>query len=129
MKLGEYWSKTSGQKYSYTFDDVYFPEIIKHYKELNHLVLVVEMNNEIIGMISGGDLPTGQSWWCLSKFVNSYDGLSEFLIIELAKAINKIDPKIELMNAAEDLGPGGLRFFKERFRPILDLRRFVVKLK
>lgn len=129
MKLGEYWSSTSGEKYSHIFDNIYFPEIIKHYKELNHIVLVVELNGNIIGMSSGGELPNGQSWWCLSKFMNDYDGLSELLIIEMAKAINKINPDIEIMNAAEDLGPGGLRFFKERFRPVLDLRRYLLKLK
>lgn len=129
MELGEYWNKTSGEKYSAIFDRVYFREIIKHYKELNHVVLVVEMDGKIIGLSTGGDLPNGQSWWCISKFMNDYDGLSELLIIEMAKAINKINPNIEIMNAAEDLGPGGLRFFKERFRPVLDLRRYLLKLK
>jgi uncharacterized protein len=129
MELGEYWNKTSGEKYSAIFDRVYFREIIKHYKELNHIVLVVEMEGKIIGLSTGGDLPNGQSWWCISKFMNDYDGLSELLIIEMAKAINKINPNIEIMNAAEDLGPGGLRFFKERFRPVLDLRRFLLKLR
>lgn len=129
MKLGDYWSNTSGQKYSYIFDNTYFHEIIKHYQELNHLVLVVEIDDEIIGMVSGGELPNRQSWWCLSKFMNDYDGLSELLIVELARKINEINPKIELMNAAEDLGPGGLRFFKERFRPVLDLKRYLIKLR
>jgi uncharacterized protein len=129
MKLGEYWSNTSGEKYSQIFDGVYFREIIKHCKELNHIVLLVEVDGKLVGMSSGGDLPNGQSWWCLSKFMNDYDGLSELLIIEMAKAINKINPNIEIMNAAEDLGPGGLRFFKERFRPVLDLRRYLLKLR
>jgi hypothetical protein len=128
MKLGEQWSNTSGQKYSYIFDDVYFHQIVKYWHKLEHLILVVEEKDQIIGMVSGGELPTGQSWWCLSKFINEYDGLSELLVVELAKEIHKINPSIELMNAAEDLGPGGLRFFKERFRPVLDLRRYVIKL-
>jgi len=97
--------------------------------ELDHLIIVVEVDEEIIGMVSGGELPTGESWWCFSKFRNDFDGLSELLIIELAKVINKINPKIELMNAAEDFGPGGLRLFKEKFRPVLNLRRYVIKLK
>lgn len=129
MRLGEYWSNTSGEKYSSIFDGVYFREIIKHCKDLNHIVLVVEWHGKIIGMTSGGVLPNGQSWWCLSKFMNDYDGLSEMLIVEMAKAIHKINPRIEIMNAAEDLGPGGLRFFKERFRPVLDLRRYFIKLR
>lgn len=129
MKLAEYWSNTSGAKYSFIFDRVYFREIIKHYKELNHTILIVELDEKIIGLSTGGDLPNGQSWWCISKFMNDYDGLSELLIVEMAKRINKINPNIEIMNAAEDLGPGGLRFFKERFRPVLDLRRYLLKLR
>lgn len=129
MKLGEYWSETSGQKYSYVFDNIYFKEIVKHSKELGHTILVVVYDGKIIGMVSGGGLPTGESWWCISKFMNKYDGLSEFLVVEIAKAINRENPSIELMNAAEDLGPGGLRFFKERFRPVLDLRRYVLMFK
>jgi hypothetical protein len=129
LQLNNYWSDTSGQKYSYIFDKVYFKEIIEHYKELKHLVLVVEIDDKIIGLVSGGDLPTGDSWWCFSKFINEFDGLSEFLIVELAKEINSRFPNIEMMNAAEDMGPGGLRFFKERFRPVLDLRRYVLALK
>jgi len=129
IELGEHWSNTAGEKYSVIFDNVYFYEIIKNYSALNHLVLVVELDNNIIGMVSGGSLPTGQSWWCLSKFINDYAGLSENLIIELAKAINKENPKIEFMNAGEDLGPGGLRIFKERFKPVMDLRRYAVYLR
>jgi hypothetical protein len=129
MELNDYWSDTSGQKYSYIFDTVYFKEIIEHYKELKHMVLIVEIDDKVIGLVSGGDLPNGEAWWCLSKFINEYDGLSEFLVVEIAKAIRAKNPKIEIMNAAEDLGPGGLRFFKERFRPVLDLRRYVLVLK
>ena len=99
VELGKHWIDTAGEKYSVIFDNVYFYEIIKNYKALNHLVLVVEIDDKIIGMVSGGELPTGQSWWCLSKFINDYNGLSEVLIIELAKAINKKNPSIEFMNA------------------------------
>jgi hypothetical protein len=129
LQLNNHWSDTSGQKYSYIFDKIYFKEIIEHYKELKHLVLVVEIDDKIIGLVSGGDLPTGDSWWCFSKFINEFDGLSEFLVVEIAKAIHAKNPIIEVMNAAEDMGPGGLRFFKERFRPVLDLRRYVLVLK
>ena len=129
MKLNDIWTKTFGQKYPYIFDDIYFRNMIKHYKELEHLVLVVESNKKLIGVVSGGELPTGESWWCISKFSDEYEGISEFLIIELAKEIHRRNPKIELMNAASDLGPGGLRFYKERFRPVLNLRRFLIELR
>lgn len=127
LSLGEYWSDTSGKKYSHIFDNLYFPEIIKHCDELEHLILVVEIEGKMVGMVSGGGLPNGESWWCLSKFMNDYDGLSEFIIVELAKEIHKINPNIQLMNAAEDLGSEGLRFFKERFRPVFDLKRYLIK--
>jgi hypothetical protein len=129
LHLGEYWSETSGKKYSRIFDTVYFREIIKHCDELNHLVLVIELENKIIGMISGGELPTGQSWGCLSKFMSEFEGLSEFMIIEFARELHKTNPNIEYENTGSDLGPGGLRFFKDKFRPALNLKRYGIQLK
>lgn len=129
IKLGKQWSRTFGQKYPSIFDGVYFPKIIKYYKELDHIVLIVEDHGTIIGMVSGGILPTGQSWWCLSKYTDEFDGISEFLVVELVRKINEINPEVELMNAAQDFGPGGLRFYKERFRPVLDLNRYTVRLR
>lgn len=128
IRLGKYWENTSGKKYSRIFDAIYFREIIKHCEELNHLVLVVE-EEKIIGMISGGELPTGQAWGCLSKFRNEFEGLSEFMIIEFARMLHRINPNIELQNTGSDLGSGGLRFFKNKFRPVLNLKRYGVKLK
>jgi len=129
MQLGEYWSNTSGKKYSRIFDKVYFNEIVKHYKELNHIILLVEDGDKIIGLVSGSELPTGQSWGCLSKFMYEYDGLSEFLIVEFARKINKVNPHIEYMNTGSDLGPGGLRAFKDKFRPVLNLKRYEIQLR
>lgn len=129
IRLGEYWSDTSGKKYSRIFDRIYFREIVKHSKELNHLILVVEAEDKIIGMVSGGELPTGQSWGCLSKFMSEFDGLSEFLIVEFAREIYRINPNIENMNTGSDLGPGGLRLFKDKFRPVLNLKRYEIQLR
>lgn len=129
MQLGEYWSNTSGKKYSRIFDKVYFREIVKHCKELNHIILLVEEGDKVIGLVSGSELPTGQSWGCLSKFMNEYDGLSEFLIVEFARKINRINPGIEYMNTGSDLGPGGLRAFKDKFRPVLNLKRYEIQLR
>ena len=129
LRLGKHWADTSGQKYLRIFDKVYFREIIKHYNELNHLALVVEVEEKIIGMVSGGELPTGQSWGCLSKFMNEFEGLSELLMVEFAHEIYKINPNIEYMNTGSDLGPGGLRFFKDKFRPVLNLKRYGIKLR
>lgn len=129
MLLGEHWADTSGKKYARIFDNVYFREIIKHCNELNHLVFVVELEGKIIGMVSGGELPTGQSWGCLSKFIREFEGLSEFLIVEFAREIYKTNSGIEYMNTGSDLGSSGLRFFKDKFRPVLNLKRYGLKLK
>jgi uncharacterized protein len=129
IKLGENWLKKSGQKYSTIFDRVYFPEIIKHCKELKHVVLVVEIDNKIVGMASGGDLPTGEAWGCLLKFMNDFDGISAFLIVEMAKEIHRINAEIQYINTGSDLGPGGLRVFKESFRPVLNYYRYEVFLR
>ena len=129
IRLGEYWRETSGRKYSGIFDRVYFPEIVKHYNELNHHILVIEIERKIIGMISGGESPDGQSWGCLSKFMKEFDGLSELMIVEFAHEVYKTNPNIEYMNTGSDLGPGGLRVFKDKFRPVLNLKRFEIKLR
>jgi hypothetical protein len=110
IEVGRLWSLTSGQKYSRIFDGVYFPEILKHFRELEHLVLVVEINGKIVGMISGGALPNGQSWGCLVKYLSEFEGLCEFMIVEIAKEIYKRNPGIEYMNTGSDLGSKGLRF-------------------
>lgn len=129
IEVGRHWSMTAGQKYSNIFDRVYFPEIIKHFRELNHLVLVAEINGKIVGMVSGAETPSGQAWACLVKYLSEYEGLCEFLIVEFAKEIHKGNQDIEYMNSGSDLGSKGLRFFKDRFRPVLSLKRYSIKLR
>jgi uncharacterized protein len=128
MDLNRTWNKTAGQKYSSVFDGTYYREILKRVKELDHLVLVVEIDGKIVGMTSGGVLPTGQSWTCLRKADHSIEGLSELLLVELAKASHQLNPEIEYMNDGSDLADEGLCFFKERFRPELNLHRYRIHL-
>ncbi|KGP77082.1 hypothetical protein JT05_01195 [Desulfosporosinus sp. Tol-M] len=128
MLLNDEWEKPAGQKYKLIFDTVYYPEILKYHDQLQQLVLLVEINNRIVGMISGGVLPNGQSWACLRKAFTEFDGLSEFLVIELVRAIHSINPSVETMNDGGDLTKG-LKAFKEKFRPVLSLRRYRVLLK
>ncbi|MEC1521892.1 phosphatidylglycerol lysyltransferase domain-containing protein [Neobacillus niacini] len=111
------------------FDGTYFKEILKYPDELDHTVIVVEIDNQIVGMTSGGCLPTGQSWSCLRKGDQKVEGLSELLLCELVKECYKVNSSIEYMNDGSDLGEKGLRFFKERFRPELNLNRYRVYLK
>ncbi len=129
MKLGSEWIKTAGSKYNRIIDGFYFENIMKNYKELDHLILVIELDGKIIGMISGGILPTGQAWGCLTKFINEYKGITEKLAIEMVKAIHNINPNVEYMNVGSDLGQKGLIFYKERFRPVLNYERYAVFFK
>jgi hypothetical protein len=129
LLVSQNWKKTAGSKYSVIFDDVYFHEILKHQAELDHLIIVAEMDGKIVGMASGGILPTGQSWGCLIKKLADINDLNEKLIVEFAKEIHRIDPNVELMNVGSDLGAEGLIAFKEKFRPVLNLERYRIALK
>ncbi|SHF27583.1 hypothetical protein SAMN05444392_11311 [Seinonella peptonophila] len=127
--LSDHWKKTAKNRYSNIFDGVYYREIIKHYSELDHLILVVEIDGQIVGMITGGILPTGQSWGCLIKKMEQFDGLNEMMTIEFARTINKINPNVELMNVGSDLGAPGLQAYKDKYRPVLNLNRYRMALK
>ncbi len=126
MKVGNYWKNTSGKKYKRIIDGFYFESIIKNYQTLNHIILVVELDGEIIGMTSGEILPTGQAWGCLTKYKKEYTGLTEFLTVSIVKEINKIDPKVQFINVGSDLGSKGLAFSKERYRPVMSYERYAV---
>lgn len=129
LNLGERWKNTSGAKYANVFDGVYYKELVKHSEELHQQTLVMRTNDRIIGMISGGILPTGQSWGSVMKFEERIPGLSETLIVEFAREINRTNPKTEFLNVGSDLGPGGLREYKLKFRPVLNLKRYQLYLK
>jgi hypothetical protein len=105
---------------------VYFKEIVKHSSELGQIILTVKIHDTLIGMISGSELPTGQSWGSVVKFENGIPGLSESLIILFAKELYRRNPSIEFLNVGSDLGPGGLRTYKLKFRPVLNLKRYQV---
>lgn len=129
MELDARWRSTSGKKYTHVFDTVYYKELVRHGGELGQTTIVVQNNGRIIGMISGGLLPTGQAWGSVVKFVDTYPGLSETLMIEYAKVIHQLSTKVSLMNVGSDLGPGGLREYKLKFRPALNLKRYQIALK
>lgn len=129
IALGKHWGSCAGRKYANIFDKVYYREMIKHCDELNQIILVVQNGNQIIGMVSGGELPTGQSWGSLLKYEEGIPGLSEFLSVSFARELNKINPSVELMNVGSDLGTGGLRDYKLKFRPVLNLKRYQIYLK
>ncbi len=126
IKLGEIWEETSGKKYKKIIDEFYFEPIIKHYKELGHIILVIELGGKIIGMISAEILPTGEAWGCITKFNKDYIGLSEKLTTEIAKVINQLNPNVNTINVGSDLGSKGLAFYKERYRPVLNYKRYAL---
>ncbi|MDF2791888.1 MAG: hypothetical protein K0S80_4990 [Neobacillus sp.] len=126
MEFNNNWANEQDES---IFDGTYFKEILKYPDELDHTVLVVEIDDQIVGMTSGGCLPTGQSWACLRKGYHKVEGLSELLLCELVKESYQVNSSIEYMNDGNDLGDPGLIFFKERFRPELNLNRYRVYLK
>lgn len=129
MDLNRHWKNTSGTKYSSIMDGVYYRELVGHGRELGQRTLVIRENSHIIGMVSGSVLPTGQSWGSVVKFEDDIPGLSETLLVEFAREIQRLSPKTELMNVGSDLGSGGLRQYKLKFRPVLNLKRYQVYLR
>ncbi|GAA4720020.1 phosphatidylglycerol lysyltransferase domain-containing protein [Brevibacillus fulvus] len=129
LRVNENWRKTAGKKYSLIFDGVYFEQILKRHKELEHIILVVEIDEKIVGMVTGGLTPAGNAWGCLTKRLEGYNGINEFMMVEFAREINRVDPSAELLNVGSDLGVPGLVAFKEKFRPVLSLERYRVRLK
>jgi hypothetical protein len=61
--------------------------------------------------------------------VEGIPGLSETLIIEFAKKLNEINSLIRLINVGSDIGAGGLREYKLKFRPVLNLKRYEIYFK
>lgn len=130
LKLKEEWNCTLGKKYPVIWDDTVYKNIIQNHHELDHLILVVEVDGKIAGVITGGILPHGQAWAGLLKRKEQFSGLSDYLIIELTKEINRLNPQVELINLGIDVGPrGGLRAFKDKFRPVLNCERYLLRLK
>jgi hypothetical protein len=129
MTLQKHWTGVAGKKYANIFDTVYYREIIKHFAELEQTILVMEEGRQIIGMVAGGETPAGQAWGSLLKYEEGLPGLSEVLSIEFAREMHRINPRIEFLNVGSDLGAGGLRDYKLKFRPVLNLKRYQIYLK
>jgi uncharacterized protein len=130
INLKTSWNKKSGSKYDFVWDDYFYQRILRNFERLNHIVLIVEVEEKIEGVITGGILPHGEGWACELKNNKDFKGISEFLYVELAKEINSLDQKVELINIGSDSrGKGGLRSFKEKLRPILNVHRYKLLLK
>lgn len=124
MILSEEWKhyvKDEVNRYNWLVDASYYKNTILHHKELNHKVFVCELNNEIIGMVSGGVIIEGEYAWCFNrKPLNQYDGLSEKLVWFICDTFK------DCTYLNDGSGSGGLSFFKERFRPVFQNVLYVV---
>lgn len=129
IALGRQWNSIAGRKYTKILDRVYYRELVEHAGELQQRILVVEQDRQIIGMVAGGELPTGQAWGSLLKYREGIPGLSEALTVAFAQELQRLNPRLQLLNVGSDLGPGGLRDYKLKFRPVLNLKRYQVYLK
>jgi hypothetical protein len=129
LELEEKWKRTSGRKYSNIFDGVYYKELLKHNDDLEQTTLIMRKDGRSIGMISGGLLPTGQVWGSVVKFEENIPGLSETLTVEYCRLIHQMFPEAQFINVGSDLGSGGLRDYKLKFRPVLNLKRYQLYLR
>jgi hypothetical protein len=124
VDLKNKWNEKSGVNYNYIWDDYFYERMIKNFDKLSHIVLVVEIEGKIEGVFTGGLSRCGQAWACELKFNKDFKGLCEFLYVEFAKEINRLDQNIELINLGTDTrGNGGLRNFKDKLRPVLNVQR------
>ncbi len=126
IALDRHWKSAAGQKYTHIFDNVYYTAMIENYQALHELIYVMECRGKLIGMVSGSRLPTGQAWGSLLKYQSGIPGLSEALTVEFARKLAQRHPDIGFFNVGSDLGPGGLREYKLKFRPALNLKRYQV---
>jgi hypothetical protein len=129
LALNRYWEETAGTKYKSIIDKEYFNAILKHYRELELIVLVAERKGEIVGVNIAGILPNGEAWGAICKTRKELEGLHEAIILKMVQKINALDPTIQRINVGSDMGREGLRRFKEKFKPVLDLERYRVYLK
>jgi hypothetical protein len=128
IKLAQLWQRSAGAKHRRIQDGFYFKATVKHYAALGLENLVVELDGRIIGMTTGGVLPTGEAWGYIMKYDNSFVGLSEYLVIAMAQRIREIEPKAELINIGTDFGNQRLAMAKEKFRPVRAYQRFALHM-
>lgn len=125
MKLNNAWNRLAGRKYASIIDHDYFNKIVVNHDKLSQITLVCELNDQIVGITSGGISLNGESWCSLRKTISEeYDGLSEYLFLSLAGKIHELHPSITLLNDGSDLGSSGLNYFKEKLRPTFKFKRY-----
>lgn len=127
MELQQYWTETSGKKYRDVFDMQSYKELIENHEKLDHFILVAEVDNELVGMVTGGVTQQGEGWSYFIKAKKDLKGLSETLQVELAHKFRQLNPNIQFLNVGSDMGPKGLREFKQKFDPPYSFRRYRIR--
>lgn len=105
-------------------EERYFLASLEYASPPEHMILVAEVDDTIVGMISGGIRAAGDAWCFQRKTLHAYDGLAETLVVELARAIRQQDPNVGFLNDGSDLDDPGLRYFKQHFHPTRTLSRY-----
>ncbi|GAB4342941.1 MAG: hypothetical protein Kow0089_18400 [Desulfobulbaceae bacterium] len=118
LALQEAWAEEARTRYSDIFDEVYYPAFLRNQEHFGLITLVAEQKGTIIGLVAGGPTPDGGSYCYFRKALTRYDGLSEVLLLQLAKAIHDLHPNIRLLNDGGTGRKPGMTAFKERFRPV-----------
>ncbi len=128
LRLKEEWNSTRGEKYHSITDDIRYRVVLRYHTLLHHTIFVAEAGDKIVGMATSGLTPDHQSWGYFLKVLDGYNGLSEALIIHVAKELIKRNPNMQLMNVGHDSGIKGLINFKTKFHPVLNLERYRIYL-
>lgn len=130
LLLQKLWNENEGDKYFRIFDATYYRATVKECKRLGHSVLLVEIDGNIAGMISGEILPNGEGICYLRKPLSKYEGLSEFLIVELAKHLHEKNNNALVLTDGGGGTPlsNGLNYFKQKFRPVASPQVWVMEL-
>ncbi len=124
LHLKKSWNTTARKKYQRITDDLRYRKLIAHAYRLDHLILVAEIDHTIVGMISAGVCPSGHCWSYFLKTDLSIGGLSETLIIHLAQALHTLYPSAEYINMGNDPVEDDTHSFKQKFRPVLSLKKY-----
>ncbi|WP_274363188.1 phosphatidylglycerol lysyltransferase domain-containing protein [Paenibacillus thermotolerans] len=135
LDLKREWNRSSGEKYKGIWDELFYQKILKYHEQLNHFIQVLEVDGKIVALGTGGLTPSGQGWAAIMKYLDDYEGVSTIMYLEIAKEVNRLNPKAELINLGSDSGvrskegASGLRLFKDKFRPVLNTKRMQLYLR
>lgn len=127
IKLRNQWKDEVAERYFMLDDATYYKNLLLNYKQLDHIILCAFDKGKMVGIISG-NIFNKFSYCIVRKPLNIYEGLSEYLIQELGKAVKEKDNDVVYIND----GPAdtdGLKFFKSHFNPTIKKVYFIKGIK